>query len=72
MMDDLTEQQEVTVDYERHGYRSYLVFICLLQLSTRSDDYLVDTLLLRDELHVNLLNTVFMNPKILEVSTNPK
>ncbi|CAF1505045.1 unnamed protein product, partial [Didymodactylos carnosus] len=65
MMDHLKEQQELAVDCERHSYRSYQVFTCLLQISTRSNDYLVDTLVLREELHV--LNTVFANPKTLKV-----
>ncbi|CAF1205729.1 unnamed protein product [Didymodactylos carnosus] len=65
MMDHLKEQQELAVDCERHSYRSYQVFTCLLQISTRSNDYLVDTLVLREELHV--LNTVFANLKTLKV-----
>ncbi|CAF4411408.1 unnamed protein product, partial [Didymodactylos carnosus] len=64
MMDHLKEQQELAVDCERHSYRSYQVFTCLLQISTRSNDYLVDTLVLREELHV--LNTVFANLKTLK------
>ena len=37
----------------------------LLQISTRSEDFLVDTLALRSYLHV--LNTSFTNPNILKV-----
>ncbi|CAF1507074.1 unnamed protein product [Didymodactylos carnosus] len=66
MMDHhVKEQQELAVGCERHSYRSYQVFTCLLQISTRSNDYLVDALVLREELHV--LNTIFANPKTLKV-----
>ena len=37
-----------------------------IQISTRSEDFLVDTLALRSHLHV--LNTSFTNPNILKVS----
>lgn len=40
-------------------------FTCLLQISTREKDYIIDTLSLRDELHV--LNEVFTDPKVLKV-----
>lgn len=56
---------EFAVDLEHHFFRSYQGFTCLMQISTRKEDYIVDTLLLRDELH--LLNEVFTDPKILKV-----
>lgn len=56
---------EIAVDLEHHSFRSYLGFTCLMQISTRKEDYIVDTLLLRDELH--RLNDVFTDPKILKV-----
>lgn len=37
----------------------------MLQISTREKDYIIDTLILRDELH--LLNEVFTNPKIVKI-----
>ena len=36
-----------------------------MQISTRTKDYLVDTLELRDELHI--LNSSFTNPDIIKV-----
>ena len=36
-----------------------------MQISTRDEDFIIDTLKLRDELHV--LNEVFTDPKILKV-----
>lgn len=61
----LSQEVEIAVDLEHHSYRSFQGFTCLMQISTRSHDYIVDTLALRHELHV--LNDVFANPKILKV-----
>lgn len=41
---------------------------CLMQISTKDTDYLVDTLALRDKLHI--LNEVFTKPSVLKVSLN--
>lgn len=38
---------EVALDLEHHSQRSYRGFVCLMQLSTREEDFLVDTLALR-------------------------
>jgi len=57
--------EEFSVDLEHHSYRSFMGFVCLMQLSTRTDDYIIDTLLLRTHLH--LLNKSFTNPKITKV-----
>mmetsp|Transcript_17675 Transcript_17675/g.49413 ORF Transcript_17675/g.49413 Transcript_17675/m.49413 type:complete len:795 (+) Transcript_17675:280-2664(+) len=40
--------REIAVDLEAHHYRSFLGFTCLIQLSTRECDWVVDTLALRD------------------------
>ena len=37
----------IAVDLEAHSYRSFQGFVCLMQVSTRREDYLVDTLALR-------------------------
>ena len=42
--------EALAVDLEAHSYRSYQGFTCLLQISSRSADWLVDTLALRGEL----------------------
>uniref|UniRef100_A0A182STN4 Exosome complex component 10 homolog n=1 Tax=Anopheles maculatus TaxID=74869 RepID=A0A182STN4_9DIPT len=65
LMRDLISASEIAIDLEHHSYRSYQGFTCLMQLSTRSKDYIVDALALRDELHV--LNEVFTDPKKLKV-----
>lgn len=65
MMKELAEAKEIAVDVEHHSYRTFQGITCLLQLSTRTKDYIIDTLALREELHV--LNEITANPKILKV-----
>ena len=42
--------KEIAIDLEHHSYHSYQGFTCLMQLSTRTKDYIIDTLALRDNL----------------------
>lgn len=65
MVDELKQVDEIAVDLEHHGYRSFLGFTCLIQISTRSHDYLVDSIALRE--HLNRLNTVFADPSKVKV-----
>lgn len=53
------------IDLEAHNYRSYQGFCCLMQVSTRTEDFLVDTLALRP--HLEMLNSSFTNPSIVKV-----
>lgn len=52
--------------FQHHSYRSFQGFTCLMQISTREKDYVVDTLLLRHKLYV--LNEVFTDPSIVKVN----
>ncbi|VDH99532.1 exosome complex exonuclease RRP6 [Mytilus galloprovincialis] len=61
----LMTQEEIAIDLEHHSYRSFQGLTCLMQISTRTNDYIIDTLELRNELH--LLNVVFTDPSILKV-----
>lgn len=65
MLGELRGATEIAVDLEHHSYRTFQGITCLMQISTRTKDYIVDTLALRDELHV--LNEVFTNPRVLKV-----
>ncbi|KAJ9060599.1 exosome nuclease subunit [Entomophthora muscae] len=65
MICNLKAESEIAIDLEHHDYRSFHGFVCLMQISTRTDDYIVDTLLLRRELFS--LNEVFTDPKITKV-----
>ncbi|KAF5374147.1 hypothetical protein D9615_008827 [Tricholomella constricta] len=65
MLAKLRQATEIAVDLEHHSYRSYSGFLCLMQISTRDEDWIVDTLALRNELIE--LNEVFTDPKIVKV-----
>ena len=65
MINKLRQAQEIAVDLEHHSYRSFQGFLCLMQISTREEDFIIDTLTLRDELEE--LNEVFTDPEIIKV-----
>ena len=65
MLDSLRLAEEIALDLEYHSYRSFAGFVCLMQLSTREADFIIDTLLLREELEE--LNEVLTNPGIVKV-----
>jgi len=62
----LADESEFAVDLEAHSFRSFQGFTCLLQLSTRSRDWLVDALALRHELRAHLA-PLFADPSITKV-----
>lgn len=65
MIYELKRATEIAVDLEHHDARSYIGFTCLMQISTRDNDWIIDTLSLRLELQA--LNEVFADPKIIKV-----
>ena len=65
LLEKLRHEREIAVDLEHHSYRSFSGFLCLMQLSTREEDFVVDTLALREELEE--LNEIFTDPKIVKV-----
>lgn len=65
IIEELGKCKEIAVDLEHHSYRSFQGFTCLMQLSTREKDYIIDTLALREDLHV--LNEIFTQPSIVKV-----
>ena len=66
MLEKLRQVNELAIDLEHHSYRSFGGFLCLMQLSTRVEDWVVDLLILREEL--GELNEVFTNPAIVKAS----
>ncbi|CAG2116164.1 unnamed protein product [Medioppia subpectinata] len=62
---DLKTCDVIAVDLEHHSYRTFQGFTCLMQISTKTCDYVIDTIELRSEL--NLLNEVFTCASILKV-----
>lgn len=65
LLEKLLKAQEIAIDLEYHSLRSYYGFVCLMQISTREEDFIIDTLALREELEV--LNEVFTHPSIIKV-----
>lgn len=66
MLVELKEAKEIAIDLEHHDYRTYVGLTCLMQISTRSKDWIVDTLKpWRHRLEV--LNEVFADPSIVKV-----
>ena len=64
LIDKLRRAREVAIDLEYHSYRTYTGFVCLMQISTREEDWIVDPFELRDELED--LNEIFTNPNIVK------
>lgn len=65
MLRDLLNVKLFAVDLEHHSYRTFQGITCLMQISTRTCDYIVDTLILRDKLEI--LNEAFTKPDIVKV-----
>ena len=70
ILDKLRRAQEIAIDLEHHSYRTFAGFVCLMQISTREEDWVVDTLALREELEE--LNQVFTDPKIVKVRVSAR
>lgn len=69
MLEELKSAKEIAVDLEHHDYRTYVGLVCLMQVSTREKDWIVDTLQpWRHKLEV--LNEVFADPSIVKVNAS--
>ncbi|EAK88196.1 RRPp/PMC2 like exosome 3'-5' exoribonuclease subunit with an RNAseD domain and an HRDc domain [Cryptosporidium parvum Iowa II] len=55
----------LAIDVEHHSNQSYKGFVSLIQLSTRTHDYIIDPFNLFNE--IQMLNELTANPKILKV-----
>lgn len=66
MLQELKKADVIAVDLEHHDARSYIGIVCLMQISTRDRDWIVDTLKpWRRKLQS--LNEVFTDPSIVKV-----
>ncbi|KAJ3093723.1 exosome nuclease subunit [Physocladia obscura] len=65
MLAILLTVDEIAIDLEHHDYRSFQGFTCLIQISTRHEDFIVDALVLRS--HLPQLNIVLSNPNVIKV-----
>jgi len=69
MLEELKKAPEIAIDLEHHDYRTYNGLLSLMQVSTRSQDWIVDTLQpWRHQLEV--LNEVFADPRKIKVCTS--
>jgi exosome complex exonuclease RRP6 len=67
MLEQLKQSTEIAIDLEHHDQRSYVGIVSLMQISTRTQDWIIDTL--KPWRHkLSILNEVFANPDILKVS----
>ncbi|WRT64045.1 uncharacterized protein IL334_000973 [Kwoniella shivajii] len=67
LVEKLKKAKEIAVDLEHHNMRSYSGFTCLIQISTREGDWVIDSLKLRKELRENKLGDVMTDPGIIKV-----
>jgi exosome complex exonuclease RRP6 len=67
LLEKLRQSEEIAIDLEHHSYRSYYGFVCLMQISTRLEDFVVDTLVPEVRAKMEELNEVFTDPKIIKV-----
>ena len=44
--------KEIAVDVEHHDFRSYRGFVCLIQVSTRQKDFLIDPFDIFEQMHM--------------------
>ncbi|CAL2032925.1 unnamed protein product [Caenorhabditis brenneri] len=65
LRDVLNNVKEFAVDLEHNDMRSYLGLSCLIQISTRDEDFIIDPFPIWDE--IGILNDPFANPTILKV-----
>ncbi|GKD10806.1 RRP6-like protein 3 isoform X1 [Tanacetum coccineum] len=65
LVEVLSNERVFAVDTEQHSLHSFLGFTALIQISTRDEDYLVDTVALHDIM--GILGPVFSNPNIFKV-----
>jgi ribonuclease D len=65
MIEKLENSEEIAVDLEHHSLRSYLGFTCLMQISTRDEDFILDPFPLWESVHK--LRKVFTDPNIVKV-----
>uniref|UniRef100_A0A915Q3B0 HRDC domain-containing protein n=1 Tax=Setaria digitata TaxID=48799 RepID=A0A915Q3B0_9BILA len=65
LRDILNKEHEFSVDLEHNSQRSFLGLTCLMQISTRETDYIIDPFPLWNDMHI--LNEPFTDPRILKV-----
>mmetsp|Transcript_3801 Transcript_3801/g.5902 ORF Transcript_3801/g.5902 Transcript_3801/m.5902 type:complete len:992 (-) Transcript_3801:88-3063(-) len=57
--------KEIAIALEHHSYRSFQGITCLMQISTREKDYIIDALALRK--YMSSLLPIFTDPEVVKV-----
>lgn len=65
MVAALKGSTEIALDLEHNSLRTYKGLVCLIQLSSRTQDWVIDALALRDEM--GLLRGMLEDPKVVKV-----
>lgn len=66
LVDKLNQVNEIAIDLEHHNVRSYLGITCLMQISTRKEDFIVDTIKLKTVLG-DKLRHIFDDPEKVKI-----
>lgn len=64
-INELKVAAELAIDLEHHSMRSFQGLTCLMQISSRTKDYIIDTLALRNSMY--LLGEIFADPSKVKV-----
>ena len=64
LINKLRNEKEIAVDLESNSLYSYHARICLMQISTRKENYVVDTLLIKN---ISDVDEIFSNARIRKV-----
>ncbi|ORX34217.1 ribonuclease H-like domain-containing protein [Kockovaella imperatae] len=67
MVAELVKAKEIAVDTEHHDVRSYFGFTCLMQISTREKDWIVDVIKLRGLISEDKFGGVMVDPSVVKV-----
>ena len=65
MIKTLSGCKDIAIDFQEHTYRSFSGFTCVMQISTRDEDFIIDTIKLWKSMHK--LQVITTDPKILKV-----
>lgn len=66
MLEELKQATEIAIDLEHNDMRSFVGMVCLMQISTREKDWIIDTLKPWRE-NLQILNEALADPRILKV-----
>jgi len=64
-LEELSREPVIAVDVEHHSVHSFRGFVCLIQISSRTRDFIFDSLALG--IRLKSLESLFLNPSILKV-----